>query len=196
MQRQSEKNMQQRQKQSVILVGMMASGKSTVGAELARRLGWDFFDTDEVIAKEKGKPVSQIFAEEGEAEFRCHETQTLAELTNLNRVVIATGGGVPMFKVNQKLLSRGFVVQLVVRVSDVLERTRNDTSRPLLQGDNPLGKIRSLLIERTPIYDAVSDKKVSVSRRTPNEIAEEILADVRIQDMIAASKSTERKDND
>ena len=174
MQRQSEKNMQQRQKQSVILVGMMASGKSTVGAELARRLGWDFFDTDEVIAKEKGKPVSQIFAEEGEAEFRCHETRTLAELTNLNRVVIATGGG----------------------VSDVLERTRNDTSRPLLQGDNPLGKIRSLLIERTPIYDAVSDKKVSVSRRTPNEIAEEILADVRIQDMIAASKSTERKDND
>ena len=188
--------MQQRQKQSVILVGMMASGKSTVGAELARRLGWDFFDTDEVIAKEKGKPVSQIFAEEGEAEFLCHETRTLAELTNLNRVVIATGGGVPMFEVNQKLLSRGFVVQLVVRVSDVLERTRNDTSRPLLQGDNPLGKIRSLLIERTPIYDAVSDKKVSVSRRTPNEIAEEILADVRIQDMIAASKSTERKDND
>ena len=61
MQRQSEKNMQQRQKQSVILVGMMASGKSTVGAELARRLGWDFFDTDEVIAKEKGKPVSQSF---------------------------------------------------------------------------------------------------------------------------------------
>ena len=56
--------MQQRQKQSVILVGMMASGKSTVGAERARRLGWDFFDTDEVIAKEKGKPVSQIFAEE------------------------------------------------------------------------------------------------------------------------------------
>ena len=101
-----------------------------------------------------------------------------------------------MFEVNQKLLSRGFVVQLVVRVSDVLERTRNDTSRPLLQGDNPLEKIRSLLIERTPIYDAVSDKKVSVSRRTPNEIAEEILADVRIQDMIAASKSTERKDND
>ena len=196
MQRQSEKNMQQRQKQSVILVGMMASGKSTVGAELARRLGWDFFDTDEVIAKEKGKPVSQIFAEEGEAEFRCHETRTLAELTNLNRVVIATGGGVPMFEVNQKLLSRGFVVQLVVRVSDVLERTRNDTSRPLLQGDNPLGKIRSLLIERTPIYDAVSDKKVSVSQRTPNEIAEEILSDVRIQDMIAASTRSERKDND
>ena len=188
--------MSQGPKQSVILVGMMASGKSTVGAQLARRLGWDFFDTDAVIAQEKGKPVSRIFAEEGEAEFRCCETRTLAQLTSRNRVVIATGGGVPMFDVNRKLLSRGFVVQLVVRVSDVLERTRNDTSRPLLQGDNPLGRIRSLLIERTPMYDTVSDKKVHVSRRTPDQIVEEILSDERVEEMITVQKNADRNNDD
>ena len=69
MQRQSEKNMQQRQKQSVILVGMMASGKSTVGAELARRLGWDFFDTDEVIAKEKESPFLRFSPKKGKRSF-------------------------------------------------------------------------------------------------------------------------------
>ena len=192
----SKKKMPARQKYYVILIGMMASGKSTVGAHLARRLGWEFFDTDAVITQEKGKPVSQIFAEEGETEFRCCETQTLARLTNLDRVVIATGGGAPMFEVNQKLLSRGFVVQLAVRVSDVLERTQNDTSRPLLQGDNPLRKIRSLLIGRTPVYDVVSDKKVSVSRRNPSQIVDEILSDKRIQIMIEASKRADRKEHD
>lgn len=167
----------------------MASGKSTVGRELAHALGWEFFDMDDVIVSQQGKSISEIFKTEGEAAFRFYETQAVAQFTQKEGVVLAMGGGTPMFEVNHKLLARGFVVQLVVRVSDVIERTKNDTSRPLLQSDNPVQKVRQLLIDRTPVYDAVSDIKVSVSRKTPQEIAQEILKQDPVKEIISHVKA-------
>ena len=175
-----------RKKKAIFFVGMMASGKSTVGRELARKIGWDFFDIDSVIVKEKGMSITEIFEREGEAAFRFYETQTMAQYTQRERVVLAMGGGAPMFEVNRTLLARGFVVQLAVGVSDVLERTKNDTTRPLLQCEDPTARVRSMLIDRAPVYDAVSDMKIHVSRKTPQQIAALVLEDKRVQEMLSA----------
>ncbi len=185
--------MNEKQKKSIFLIGMMASGKSTVGKELAKALGWEFFDMDEVIVAEQGKSISEIFKREGEAAFRFYETQATARFTQKEGVVLAMGGGTPMFEVNHKLLARGFVIQLVVRVSDVIERTKNDTTRPLLQSENPVQRVRELLIQRTPLYDAVSDMKVSVSRKTPQEIAKEVLQEERVKEIVSLVKALRGK---
>lgn len=177
--------MNEKQKKSIFLIGMMASGKSTVGKELAKMLNWEFFDMDDVIVAEQGKSIPEIFKTEGEAAFRFYETQATAQFTQKEGVVLAMGGGTPMFEVNHKLLARGFVVQLSVRVSDVIERTKNDTTRPLLQAANPVQRVRELLIERAPIYDAVSDMKVSVTRKSPHEIAQEVLEEDRVKEIVA-----------
>ena len=108
---------------SIFLVGMMASGKSTIGRRLAERLGWAFYDADREIESRCGVPISFIFEKEGEAGFRARETQMLAELTAKDHVVVATGGGAPMFEINRKLLNRGLVIQLASSVSDIIERT-------------------------------------------------------------------------
>ena len=101
---------------SIFLIGMMASGKSTVGRRLAERLGWAFYDADREIEARCGVPISYIFEKEGEAGFRARETQMLAELTAKHHVVVATGGGAPMFEINRKLLARGLVIQLPLGV--------------------------------------------------------------------------------
>ncbi len=185
--------MNEKEKKSIFLIGMMASGKSTVGRELAKELDWEFFDMDDVIVSEQGKSIPEIFKSEGEAAFRFYETQATAQFTQKEGVVLAMGGGTPMFEVNHKLLARGFVVQLSVRVSDVLERTKNDTTRPLLQSDNPVQRVRELLIERGPTYDAVSDLKVSVTRKTPQQIAQEILEEVRVKEIVSRVKALRGK---
>ena len=107
---------------SIFLIGMMASGKSTVGRRLAERLGWAFYDADREIEARCGVPISYIFEKEGEAGFRARETQMLAELTAKHHVVLATGGGAPMFEINRKLLARGLVIQLSSSVTSLSAR--------------------------------------------------------------------------
>ena len=159
---------------SIFLIGMMASGKSTVGRRLAERLGWAFYDADREIEARCGVPISYIFEKEGEAGFR--ETQMLAELTAKDRVVVATGGGAPMFEINRKLLARGLVIQLASSVSDIIERTRFDSVRPLLAGDDRAARIRSIMLERGPVYDEVCNEKVITSRKPIDFVVEKILA--------------------
>ena len=161
---------------SVFLIGMMASGKTTVGRALAERLGWEFVDADRELERRCGVPVSFIFEKEGEAGFRARETQLLAELTRREGIVLSTGGGAPMFEINRKLLSRGVVIQLITTVSDILERTRCDTSRPLLAGDDKVARVRQLLLERGPVYDAASDHRIVTTRRHPSVVVDRILA--------------------
>lgn len=172
----------------IILIGMMASGKSTVGHALADLLGWDFYDSDKEVEKRTGVPISFIFEKEGEAGFRSRETQMLAELTAKRRVVIATGGGAPMFEINRKLLTRGFVIQLATTVSDILERTQYDTSRPLLQSEDKVGRVRALLLERTPVYDGVCQAKIMTTRLPPAAVAQKILALEAVQDMTGGTR--------
>ncbi len=169
---------------AIFLVGMMAAGKTTVGKYLAQRLGWDFYDNDEEVEKQAGMTVSDIFAKEGEWGFRSRETAMLARLTSRPGSVLATGGGVPMFEINRKILRRGLVIQLMCRVSDVLERTRGDDTRPLLRSADPAGRIRLLMLEREPVYQSVSDIDISTSRISPNEVIDEILSLEKVKETI------------
>lgn len=161
---------------SIFLIGMMASGKSTIGKILARTLGWPFFDVDREIEKRSGVAISTIFELEGEAGFRARETQMMAELTAKPEAVVAMGGGAPMFEINRALLKRGFVIELRSSVSDILERTRRDTTRPLLQTEDRAKRIRELLLERRPVYTSVADAFVVTSRANPERVVERILA--------------------
>lgn len=173
---------------------MMASGKSTVGKALAARLGWDFFDVDREVERRTGVTVAEIFEKEGEAGFRRRETEMMAELTIRPGCIVAMGGGAPLFEVNRKLLKRGLVVRLLSTVSDVLERTRFDTTRPLLRSEDPVAKIRELMLAREPVYAEVSDVEVSTTRTHPEVVADRILAMKEVQDVVREAEKRLGKD--
>lgn len=173
---------------------MMASGKSTVGKALASRLGWDFFDVDREVERRTGVTVAEIFEKEGEAGFRRRETEMMAELTIRPGCIVAMGGGAPLFEVNRKLLKRGLVVRLLSTVSDVLERTRFDTTRPLLRSEDPVAKIRELMLAREPVYAEVSDVEVSTTRTHPEVVADRILAMREVQDVVREAEKRLGKD--
>ena len=179
---------------ALFLIGMMASGKSTVGKALAARLGWDFFDVDREVERRTGVTVAEIFEKEGEAGFRRRETEMMAELTIRPGCIVAMGGGAPLFEVNRKLLKRGLVVRLLSTVSDVLERTRFDTTRPLLRSEDPVAKIRELILAREPVYAEVSDVEVSTTRTHPEVVADRILAMKEVQDVVREAEKRLGKD--
>lgn len=179
---------------ALFLIGMMASGKSTVGKALAARLGWDFFDVDREVERRTGVTVAEIFEKEGEAGFRRRETEMMAELTIRPGCIVAMGGGAPLFEVNRKLLKRGLVVRLLSTVSDVLERTRFDTTRPLLRSEDPVAKIRELMLAREPVYAEVSDVEVSTTRTHPEVVADRILAMKEVQDVVREAEKRLSKD--
>lgn len=179
---------------ALFLIGMMASGKSTVGKALAARLGWDFFDVDREVERRTGVTVAEIFEKEGEAGFRRRETEMMAELTIRPGCIVAMGGGAPLFEVNRKLLKRGLVVRLLSTVSDVLERTRFDTTRPLLRSEDPVAKIRELMLAREPVYAEVSDVEVSTTRTHPEVVADRILAMKEVQDIVREAEKRLGKD--
>lgn len=181
---------------NIILIGMMASGKSTVGRTLAQELGWEFYDSDKEIEKRCGVPISFIFEKEGEAGFRARETQMLAELTAKSGVVIATGGGAPMFEINQRLLKRGYVIQLTTTVSDILERTKFDSARPLLQAEDKISRIRDLLLTRGPTYDSVCQAKIVTTRTHPVVVAQKIMSLPEVGKMIERVNKLGQKTDD
>ena len=178
---------------SIFLIGMMASGKSTVGRCLAEKLGWDFFDVDREVEASTGVSVADIFDKEGEQGFRSRETAKMAELTHRTGAVVAMGGGAPMFEVNRMLLKRGLVIYLTSTVSDVIERTRYDKTRPLLQAEDPVARVRNLLLTRGPVYEEVADVKVSTSRTHPQVVVERILTFDVVRQTVAAGNRWKMK---
>jgi len=150
----------------VFLVGMPGSGKSTVGRQLARRLGLPFFDSDHLIEQRLGCSIREYFAREGEAAFRDVEEQVLAELARGgSAAVVATGGGAVLREANrQNLRQGGQVVYLRSSPEDLYRRLRNDTQRPLLQVADPLGKLRTLHTERDPLYRETAHFQIDTGR--------------------------------
>ncbi len=148
---------------SIILIGFMGAGKTTIGRKLARRRQWKFVDTDELIETQSGKKISEIFAREGEAAFRALETETLRTLTESTEpMVIAAGGGLPMQPQNRPLLKElGTVVFLEAGIDTLVRRLSGDTSRPLLQGGSLRERISSLMDQRLATYEEVADVTVS-----------------------------------
>jgi len=136
----------------------MGAGKSTVGKQLAKALGRDFYDSDKEIEKRTGVSISWIFEMEGEEGFRIREQKVIDELTSLKDIVLATGGGAVLAEENRRLLrSRGHVVYLSASVEQLLRRTAKDKSRPLLQTENPKQRVKELIAQRDPLYHDVAD---------------------------------------
>jgi shikimate kinase len=133
----------------IFLIGMMGSGKSTIGKAMARALNTPFYDTDELIAEQEGRSIHQIFEQDGERYFRALEQDVLAKLPN-SPCVVACGGGMPCFEGNMLLLKqKGWVVYLEVAVDLLYERIKQDTSRPLLKDWT---SFKSLFQQRVGVY--------------------------------------------
>ncbi len=137
----------------IVLVGLPGSGKSTVGRQLARRLRIPFYDSDHVIEERLGYSIRTAFERDGEELFRDLEESVLDELTQIPSAVISTGGGAVLRQATrQRLRDRGYVVYLNSSPDDIARRLKHDTSRPLLQVDDPLKRLRDLYAVRDPLY--------------------------------------------
>ena len=147
------------EQKNIILIGYMGSGKSTIGEKTARSLGIEFLDTDMLIEEQEGMTISELFAQKGEAYFRQKETEIIKMLRKKERrIVLATGGGLPMKEENQGLLKElGVVVYLKAGVDTLVERLKEDTTRPLLREGDLRKKIETMLEIRNPIYEKVAD---------------------------------------
>lgn len=162
------------------MIGFMGSGKTTVGALLAERLGRRFIDLDGWISEESGRSVTQIFAQEGEPAFRSRETSALKETAQILRSVISTGGGAACFEENlQLMLKTGPVIALLVSATEALKRTGKHSGRPLLEQGDPLDAARELLRQRKSFYER-ADLRVETEGQTPERIVSKILLDLNL----------------
>lgn len=162
---------------NIYLVGMMGAGKTTVGKLLARRLRRRFIDADQEIERRCGVRIPVIFDIEGEAGFRGREAQIIAELTSLDGVVLATGGGAVLSAENRRLLaSRGTVVYLRAQPADLYQRVRQDKNRPLLATGNPRARLEELYAQRDPLYRDVADLVIETGTQNVQALARELLA--------------------
>lgn len=186
----------------LILIGMMGSGKTTVGELLAGRLSRSLWDTDRMIEEAAEKSISAIFADDGEEVFRKLETKTLEGIleADVKEMILSVGGGLPVRSENRALLKQiGTVIYLKTSAKEAAKRLSTDATRPLLAGGESVvsgksvvtggaaGKeipaviaekeerIRKLLAERASLYEAAADLIVSTDGRTPAQVAEEIL---------------------
>ena len=160
---------------NIVLTGFMGTGKSTVGRLVAERLGRRFVDTDAVIESRHG-PIPRLFADHGEAHFRQLEREVAAELAATLGAVVATGGRTMLDPANQATLgATGIVVCLAASPEALVARLRDETGqRPLLQGDDPAGRIAALLAERKAGYARFP--QVATDGRTPDEVATAVIA--------------------
>jgi shikimate kinase len=158
----------------------MGTGKSVVGNLLAQRLQREFFDTDTLIEQAAGIPIARMFAEKGEASFRELEKQIIRQVCQKQEVVIATGGGAIVNMDNATCLKEsGTVICLTASPETIVQRVQGNEDRPLLQGEEPLTKIRSLLTTRAEAY-ARADVTIDTSALNPREVVDMILALVQV----------------
>jgi len=161
-------------KRNVYLCGFMATGKSSVGKRLASLLGYDFLDMDDVIEKEEGMSIPQIFSSRGEPEFRALESSLAQRLASQRGKVVATGGGTIANPKNlETLKSSGTIITLTADPETVLLRVGSGESRPMLKGGNKLERIETLMKERAPAY-AQADLTVDTSSLDINQVARRI----------------------
>lgn len=162
---------------SLVLTGFMGSGKSTIGSLLSYRVRLPYIDTDKQIEEQQGISISEIFAIKGEPFFRNLETEYLKQLVFKNeKLVLSTGGGIPIFKKNRELLHQvGLVIYLRASSETIYNRLKDDRTRPLLNCDDPLTRIKHLLDEREPFYLAGADKVIETDGMSIEEIITNIL---------------------
>jgi shikimate kinase len=161
---------------NIVLVGFMATGKTTLGRMLARKAGFTFVDMDKKIEEASGMAIPKIFEVEGEHGFRARESAVLRELAGSDRHVIATGGGVVTRPENLPLLrDLGFVVWLHTRKKIIFDRVMRNPHRPLLRTADPYATIKTMVEARKPLYKAVADLKVKTCDLSQSEAVGGIL---------------------
>ena len=161
---------------NIFLIGPMGAGKSTIGRHLADLLKIEFYDSDAEIEKRCGADIAWIYDIEGEDGFRVREEKVIHELTEMNGIVLATGGGVVASPVNRsRLAARGTVIYLKVTVDQQMERTIKDKSRPQLQVDNKREVLEKLRDERAHFFEEIADYTIKTDERGVRTVAADIV---------------------
>ena len=183
----------------LILIGFMGSGKTSIGRGLSYKLRRAFHDTDRMIEEKEGMSISEIFASKGEGAFRQMETEVLREIRD-DRIgrIYSLGGGTPVRMGNQPLIKKcGTVCYLRITAEEVYERLKGDTTRPLLQCDDPLSRIRELIAKRGPAYERCADIIVDTGSISRNQVMEAILEELRKLGWdIPVIEKTEKEENE
>lgn len=169
------------QRKNIILIGFMGSGKTTVGYKLSYRLRTPVEDTDKLIERRENKTINEIFKEDGEPHFRQLETELLEEIKKRTYSrIISVGGGTPMDSYNRQLLKEcGTVIYLRAKPETVYERIKHDDTRPLLQCEDPMSKIRELMEKRKEAYEDCADMMIDTDELTLDEVVEKIVAVIK-----------------
>ncbi len=168
-------------KTNIALIGFMGTGKSAVGKALAEKLGRQFVEMDSLIEEKAGKPIPDVFEEDGEIAFRELEIEVTREVARGANQAIACGGGVVLNKINiDRLRETSRVVWLVASPRAILERTSRDANqRPLLDVPDPAQRIRELVRYRKPLYERSADITVNTSRLSIDAAADRIIEELR-----------------
>lgn len=166
---------------NIFLIGLMGSGKTTIGRALARRLSLRFLDADHEIETRTGASIPLIFEIEGEASFRQREADVIRDLTAQQGIVLATGGGAVLNPQSRRYLhERGTVIYLRASVGSVLQRTSHDRNRPLLQTADPKATIEALARERGPLYEEVAHITIETGRPNVQSVVQNILSQLAL----------------
>lgn len=156
---------------NIFFIGLMGAGKTTIGRLIAKQMNKIFYDSDHEIERRTGVKIPLIFELEGELGFRKRETAVIEELSQLNSIVMATGGGAVLMPENRAFLkNNGQVIYLRANVHHLWLRTRNDKTRPLLQGGDIKKKLEQLYFERDPIYAEMADCIVDTGAQSATDI--------------------------
>ena len=166
--------------ENIILVGFMGTGKSTIGRSLSQTLSYPVIDTDQLIEKQQGRSIPEIFEEEGEDAFRDMETALLRSLLTQSGHIISTGGGIIIREENRQLLRKmGYVIWLVASPEEIHNRTARNNNRPLLNNEDPAGTIRKLLETRIPLYKECAHLAIETNQLNFDEITTGIIESAR-----------------
>lgn len=172
---------------SIVLIGMMGAGKSSVGRCLQRRTGLARFDTDELVVAKAGMSIPEIFSRQGEGRFRDLESEALRALPRNESAIIVTGGGIVLRPANvTRLKELGLIVWLEAEEAVLFERASRRGNRPLLQTEDPRATVSELLQTRMPLYEKAADFRVETTRLTHDEVCDIILSEIEAR--ISASQ--------
>lgn len=170
--------------QNIIFVGPMGAGKTTIGKQLARELGRPFFDSDREIEERTGADIPLIFELEGEEGFRRREKAVIADLTEKQGIVLATGGGAVLDPENREQLRKhGYVIYLSAPLEQLIHRTSKDRNRPLLQTADPAQKLREILAVRDPLYREVAHTVIETNSSAVRNVVKKLLALAKKHDL-------------
>jgi shikimate kinase len=174
-----------------VLIGLPGSGKSTIGRRLAKALGVVLLDTDTAIEQTTGRTIADIFAADGEQEFRRIEEEVVREALGSHDGVLSLGGGAITSPGVREALSGHTVIYLEISASEGVRRTGGNTVRPLLAGGDRAEKFRALMSERVPLYRRTATIRVNTNRRNPGAVVRHIVSRLEIPD--TADTTTEPK---